>query len=127
MGGQVDMVFETMPTLMGNVKSEKLRFIGVTTNERAKSLPDVATLHEQGVTSFDVTTRYVLLAPKGTPKEILAKLSGAMKQAAQVPAVQQAMAGQGAIAVPSSPDDTNSALSDEVAIWAEVVSNADLK
>ena len=91
MGGQVDMVFETMPTLMGNVKSDKLRFIGVTTKERAKSLPDVATLHEQGVTDFDINTRYVLLAPKGTPKEILVKLSDAMKQAAQVSAVQEAI------------------------------------
>ncbi len=127
MGGQVDMVFETMPALMGNVKSEKLRFIGVTTKERAKSLPRIATLHEQGVTNFDINTRYVLLAPKGTPKEILSKLSDAMKQAAQVAAVQDAMAGQGALAVPSSPGDTDSALSAEVAIWADVVSNADLK
>lgn len=126
-GGQVDMVFDTMPTLMGHVSNTKLRFLAVTTKDRAQSLPDVPTLQEQGVEQFDVSTRYVLLAPKGTPEAILQRLSDAMKQAATVPSVQKAMAGQGANAVPSSPNETYDALGQEVAIWSEVVSQADLK
>ena len=126
-GGQVDMVFDTMPTLMGHVKNEKLRFLAVTTKDRAKSLPNVPTLQEEGVKDFDVSTRYVLLAPKGTPEAIRTKLYEAMKQAAQDPALQKAMASQGADAVPSAPADTYQALSNEVAIWRDVVENADLK
>ncbi len=126
-GGQVDMVFDTMPTLMGHVHNKKLRFLAVTTKERAKSLPDVPTLQEEGVKDFDVSTRYVLLAPKGTPEAIRTKLYEAMKQAAQEPSVQKAMASQGADAVPSSPAETYEALSKEVAIWSDVVKNADLK
>ncbi|SHH09958.1 Bug family tripartite tricarboxylate transporter substrate binding protein [Pollutimonas bauzanensis] len=126
-GGQVDMVFDTMPTLMGHVHNEKLRFLAVTTKERAKSLPDVPTLQEEGVKDFDVSTRYVLLAPKGTPEAIRAKLYEAMKQAALAPSVQKAMASQGADAVPSAPAETYEALSKEVAIWSDVVKNADLK
>jgi len=126
-GGQVDMVFDTMPTLMGHVGSPRLRFLAVTTRERTKSLPDVPTLQEEGVAGFDVSTRYVLLAPKGTPEPILNRLSDAMKQAAKEPSVQAAMEGQGADAVPSAPGETFEALIQEVAIWSEVVSKADLK
>ena len=126
-GGQVDLIFDTMPTLMGHVKNPKLRFIGITTSERSSSLPEVPTLQEQGVKDFDISTRYVLLAPKGTPKDILDRLSDAMKQAAQVSSVQSAMSTQGADAVPSSPSETNQALQEEVAIWTEVVKNANLK
>src|SRR5690606_23729030 len=126
-GGQVDMVFDTMPTLMGHVENKKLRFLAVTTKDRAKSLPDVPTLLEEGVKDFDVSTRYVLLAPKGTPESIRTQLSDAMKQAAKEPSVQKAMASQGAEAVPSAPDETFQALSNEVDIWSDVVKNADLK
>lgn len=126
-GGQVDMVFDTMPTLMGHVENNKLRFLAVTTKDRAKSLPDVPTLQEEGVKDFDVSTRYVLLAPKGTPEAIRTQLSDAMQQAAKEPSVQKAMAGQGAEAVPSAPDETYQALSAEVDIWSDVVKNADLK
>lgn len=126
-GGQVDMVFDTMPTLMGHVDNAKLRFLAVTTKDRTKSLPNVPTLQEEGVKNFDVSTRYVLLAPKGTPEPIRKQVSDAMKKAANEPSVQKAMAGQGADAVPSAPDETYQALSAEVAIWADVVKNADLK
>lgn len=126
-GGQVDMVFDTMPTLMGQVNNPKLRFIAVTTSERSASLPAVPTLQEQGVADFDVSTRYVLLAPRGAPSEIVDRLSSAMKQAAQLPNVQEAMKGQGANAVPTSPGDTDAALREEIAIWADVVKQADLK
>src|SRR5690606_37718323 len=53
-GGQVDMVFDTMPTLMGHVDNAKLRFLAVTTKDRTKSLPNVPTLQEEGVKNFDV-------------------------------------------------------------------------
>ena len=126
-GGQVDLVFDTMPTLMGQVNNPKLRFIGVTTAERSASLPDVPTLQEQGVENFDVSTRYVLLAPRGTPSGIIERLSQAMKQAAAVPNLQEAMKVQGADAVPTSPADTDTALRKEIAVWSDVVKHADLK
>lgn len=126
-GGQVDMVFDTMPTLMGHANNPKLRFLAVTTKERAASLPDIPTLEEQGVNDFDVSTRYVLLAPSGTPKAIVEQLSQAMKQAAEIPSVQEAMVNQGADVLPTSPADTDKALIDEVGIWSSVVKNANLE
>ncbi|MCD0504249.1 Bug family tripartite tricarboxylate transporter substrate binding protein [Bordetella petrii] len=127
MGGQVDMVFDTMPTLVAQIGNKKLRFIGVTTQERTPLLPDVPTLQEQGVDNYNVSTRYAMLVPKGTPDEVVQRLADAMKQAAQVPSVQKAMAGQGASAVPTTARQTDQALADEIAIWADVVKNANLK
>lgn len=126
-GGQVDLVFDTMPTLMGHANNPKLRFIAVTTAERSPSLPDVPTLKEQGIDDFDVSTRYVLLAPRGTPSDVVERLSQAMKQAATDAKLQESMKGQGAAAVPTSPGETDKALRDEIAIWADVVKNANLK
>lgn len=127
LGGQVDMVFDTMPTLMSQVKNKKLRFLAVTTKDRAASLPDVPTMQEEGVKGYDVSTRYVLLAPQNTPKAIVQRMSQAMQQAGKLPAVQKAMVDQGARAQPTSPADTDQALRDEVAIWSDVVKNAKLK
>ncbi|WP_028353038.1 tripartite tricarboxylate transporter substrate binding protein [Bordetella petrii] len=127
MGGQVDMVFDTMPTLMSQVANPKLRFIGVTTAARAPALPDVPTLQEQGIAGYDLSTRYAMLAPRDTPDQVVQRLSAAMRQAAGLPSVRQAMAGQGATAVPTTPQQTDQALRDEIAIWADVVKNADLK
>lgn len=127
LGGQVDMVFDTMPTLMSQVKNKKLRFLAVTTKDRAATLPDVPTIQEEGIKGYDVSTRYVLLAPGNTPKAIVQRMSQAMQQAAKLPSVQKAMADQGAQAQPTSPADTDQALRDEVAIWSDVVKNANLK
>lgn len=127
LGGQVDIVFDTMPTLMGHAGNENIRFLAVTTAERAASLPDIPTLQEEGVTDFDVSTRYVLVAPKGTPVHILERLSGAMQQAAEQAGVQAAMKSQGADALTMTPAATYAALGDEVAIWKDVAAAAKLE
>jgi|SRR5690625_239161 len=127
LGGQVDIIFDTMPTLMGQIDNKNMRFLAVTTAERTLSLPNVPTLQEEGIADFDISTRYVLLAPQGTPAPILARLSDAMKQAAQQDEVQAAMESQGADALTMDPDETYAALVDEVAIWGEVVSAAKLE
>lgn len=127
LGGQVDIIFDTMPTLMGHIDNQDMRFLAVTTTERASLLPDVPTLQEEGIADFDISTRYVLLAPQGTPAPILAQLSDAMQQAAKLEEVQAAMESQGADALTMSPEATDDALIDEVSIWEEVVSKAKLE
>ncbi|NYT59325.1 tripartite tricarboxylate transporter substrate binding protein [Alcaligenaceae bacterium] len=127
MGGQVDMVFETMPTLMGQVNNPKLRFIAVTTKERAPTLPDVPTLAEEGVKGVDLSTRYAVLAPKGTPPDVLKTLSDAMVKSAASESLQRAALKQGVAAVPSTPEETDKALVAEVSIWSEVVDKANLR
>lgn len=124
LGGQVDIVFETTPTLLPHIKSDKVRFLAVTTASRVPQLPDVPTLKESGVKNFDLSTRYALMAPKGTPADILAKISNAMGKIAQSDHVKNALLVQGAVAQPTSPAETDEALASEVAVWGEVIERA---
>lgn len=126
LGGQVDIVFETMPTILPHAKSDKLRFLAVTTAERTPALPDVPTLKEEGIANFDLSTRYALMAPKGTEPAILEKVASAMASVAQMDAVKEALANQGTVAVPTSPSDTDKALSNEVSVWGDVIERAEL-
>lgn len=121
LGGQIDMVIETLPALLPQVASGKIRLLGVTTATRATALPDLPTLMEQGVKDYSVATAYALLAPAGTPPEVVEKLSAGMQKAAAMPSVQQAALKLGADAVATSPADTSRVLKQEVARWADVV------
>ncbi len=121
LGGQIDMVFETLPALLPQAASGKIRLLGVTTAKRATALPDLPTLMEQGVQNYSVATAYALLAPAGTPKAIVDKLSTGMQRAAALPAVQQAALKLGADAVATTPAGTDQVLKQEVGRWADVV------
>ncbi len=121
LGGQIDMVIETLPVLLPQVASGKIRLLGVTTATRATALPDLPTLMEQGVKDYSVATTYALLAPAGTPQPVIDKLSVGMQKAAAMPSVQQAALKLGADTVASSPADTSQVLKQEIARWAEVV------
>nr|WP_315527977.1 tripartite tricarboxylate transporter substrate binding protein [uncultured Achromobacter sp.] len=121
LGGQIDMVIETLPALLPQVASGKIRLLGVTTATRATALPDLPTLMEQGVKDYSVATAYALLAPAGTPPAIVDKLSAGMQKAAAMASVQQAALKLGADAVATSPADTSRVLKQEVARWADVV------
>lgn len=121
LGGQIDMVIETLPALLPQVASGKIRLLGVTTATRATALPDLPTLMEQGVKDYSVTTAYALLAPAGTPPAVVDKLSAGMQKAAATASVQQAALKLGADAVATSPAETSRVLKQEVARWADVV------
>lgn len=121
LGGQIDMVIETLPALLPQVASGKIRLLGVTTAKRATALPDLPTLMEQGVKDYSVATAYALLAPAGTPAAVVDKLSAGMQKAAAMASVQQAALKLGADAVATSPADTSRVLKQEVARWGEVV------
>ncbi|MDR6600814.1 tripartite-type tricarboxylate transporter receptor subunit TctC [Achromobacter deleyi] len=121
LGGQIDMVIETLPALLPQVASGKIRLLGVTTSTRATALPDLPTLMEQGVKDYSVATTYALLAPAGTPPAVVEKLSAGMQKAAAMASVQEAALKLGADAVATSPADTSRVLKQEVARWADVV------
>ncbi len=121
LGGQIDMVIETLPALLPQVASGKIRLLGVTTAKRATALPDLPTLMEQGVKDYSVATTYALLAPAGTPPAVVDKLSDGMRRAAAMPSVQQAALKLGADAIATTPADTSQMLKQETSRWADVV------
>ncbi|HCL84929.1 MAG TPA: MFS transporter [Comamonadaceae bacterium] len=120
-GGQVHFMFDNMPSAWPHVQSGKLRALAVTTRKRSPSAPDVPTMEESGIAPFDVTSWFGLLAPKGTPPEIVARLNKVMNEAFDKPAVQQAYAKLGAVAEKNTPQDFARFIDAEVKGWAPVV------
>lgn len=96
MAGQVQMMAESVPQAAQYVKAGKLRALAVTSRERSNALPEVPTLIEAGLKDFEVVGFYGVLAPAGTPKPVLEKLSAAFKGTLESPEIRQKMVAQGA-------------------------------
>lgn len=94
--GQVQMSFDTMPSVIGQIKAGKLRAIAVTSAKRSSSLPDTPTLAEAGLKGFDVSTWYGLFMPKGTPTAIVTKVNAEVNKLLAMPEVRDAIQTQGA-------------------------------
>lgn len=96
--GHVDILYASVSSAAPLIASGNLRPLAVTSAARLEALPGVPTVAEAGVAGFDVTSWYGMWAPKGTPPEIVAKLNAAMRQASRMPAVQQRLQANAAIA-----------------------------
>lgn len=127
LGGQIDLVFETLPALASQIGSGKIRILALTSDQRSGLLPDVATLKESGFPDFNVTTYYGMLAPRSTPASIVAQLSKAMQEIARMPEVRQTLQRQGAEAFASSPEQTTRIIEAELAKWGEVQKTAQVQ
>ncbi|AHG64715.1 Bug family tripartite tricarboxylate transporter substrate binding protein [Advenella mimigardefordensis] len=124
LGGQIDMVIETLTTLYPQMNSGKIKFLAVSTADRVKTIPDVPTLTELDIKDYVLTTNYGLLTPSGTPKAIVDKMSEAMQTIAARKDVQDKLVESGANAYASTPDDTNRLLLEEVRKWSDVATRA---
>jgi tripartite-type tricarboxylate transporter receptor subunit TctC len=120
-GGQVQFMFDNMPSAWPHAQSGKLRALAVTTSERSKSAPDLPTMQESGFAGFDVSSWFGLLAPAGTPPEVITKLNAAMQKALDNPAVQTSYDKLGAVAVKTTPAEFGAFIKSEVEGWAPVV------
>ena len=120
-GGQVQYMFDNMPSAWPHVQGGKLRALAVTTRQRSPSAPDVPTMEESGVAPFDVTSWFGLVAPKGTPKAVQDRINQVVNAAFDKPEIKQAYAKLGAIAEKNSLQDFSRFILDEVNSWAPVV------
>jgi tripartite-type tricarboxylate transporter receptor subunit TctC len=119
--GEVDMTFANIPAILQHVKSGRLRPLASTGSKRAELMPDVPTMKEAGVNGVEVTVWYGVLAPSGTPREIIDFLGKTISKAAHAPEIRQRLAEQGAEPVGNTPEEFSKLLREEVAKWAEVV------
>lgn len=126
-GGQVHMMFDSMPSAMPFIKAGKLRALAVTTDKRVQALPDVATIAESGYPGFDISTWYGLWAPKGTPDAIVAKLADAAARALKLPAVAEQYGGMGAVPVGSTPAEFTRYNASESVKWTDIVRKSGAK
>lgn len=93
MAGEVDMMFENLPSVLGQIQGNAVKALAVTTTTRSKALPDVPTLAELGIAGFDVSAWYGVAAPAGTPAAVIARMEQALQKVLAVPEVVNAMAG----------------------------------
>ena len=127
MAGQVQFMAESIPQAASYHKQGKVRALAVTSRERNPALPDVPTVIESGIKGFEVVGFYGFLAPAGTPKEAVNKLSDAFKQVLQMPDVRNRMVSQGADPAFMGADDFAAFLASEMPRWAEVVKKSGAK
>ncbi|WP_353235421.1 tripartite tricarboxylate transporter substrate binding protein [Diaphorobacter ruginosibacter] len=121
MSGQADLMFDTMLSSMPFVKSGKLKAIAVTSSERSPSAPDIPTIAESGLPGYEAIAWNGILAPAGTPREIVERLNTELKKVLQSPDVKQRFDAQGFAAQWNSPQDFGHFLNAEVDKWAKVV------
>ena len=121
LGGEVEMTFANIPAISSHVKSKRLRALANAGTKRSDQMREVPTLKESGIDGVEVVVWYGVLAPAGTPKEIVSSLSNAIAKAARTPDVRQRLLDQGAEPVGNSPDEFAKLMREEVGRWAEVV------
>jgi tripartite-type tricarboxylate transporter receptor subunit TctC len=119
--GEVDLSFANIPSIQAHVKSGRLRALATAAAKRDPQLPDVPTMTEAGVEGVEVVVWYGVLAPAGTPREIVNTLAGAIARATRDADVRRRMLEQGAAPVGNTPEEFAKLLREEVARWAEVV------
>ena len=105
MAGNVNMIFASVLETSGFIKAGKLKALAITSKARVSAMPDVPTLEESGVNGAESGSWIGLLAPAGTPKEIIDKVSQSIQQAVAAPDIQQQLLTQGAVAKGGSPAD----------------------
>jgi tripartite-type tricarboxylate transporter receptor subunit TctC len=120
-GGQVDIMFDNLPSCIEQVKAGNLRALAVTSASRSAALPEVPTLAESGLAGFDATSWFALFAPKGTPPEITNKLNQEVRKVLATPELQKRFADLGGEIKPMSPDELMAYVRSEHAKWAAAV------
>ena len=124
MGGQIQAMFDNLVALMPHFKSGKLIPIAVTTSKRHPQLLDVPTLSEAGVKGFEAVAWFGIVAPPGTPKDIINKLNIEIVKILNTPEIRQRLIDGGSDVIGNSPDDADRFLKSEIKKWGVVVRSA---
>jgi tripartite-type tricarboxylate transporter receptor subunit TctC len=121
-GGQMDVMFDNLPSAMQLIKSGKLKALAVTSAQRSAALPDVPTIEEAaGLKGFEATSWFGLLAPAGTPADIVNRVQQEVARALNTPAIKEKMLAQGAIPSGNTPAEFARLIESEHTKWAQVV------
>jgi len=125
---QVDVMFDNLPSSMALIKSGKLKAFAVTSAQRSGALPDIPTVEEAGpIKGFEASSWFGLLAPAGTPPEVVRLLQQETAKALNLPAVKAKLLSQGAIPSGNTPEEFTALIDAEIRKWAPVVKHSSAK
>ncbi len=125
-GGQVEVMFDAVTTMAEQIKAGKVKAIATTGKVRSDVLPDVPTMAEAGLAGYEATLWLGLMAPKGTPKDVVDKLNAAVSKIASQPDVKQLWNKQGAAPLVMTPAVFDKYVQDDIAKWARVIKTANI-
>jgi tripartite-type tricarboxylate transporter receptor subunit TctC len=121
LAGQIDIMFDNMPSAIQHVRAGKLRPLAVTTAKRSPELPNVPTIAEAGVPGYEATSWFGMFAPAGTPATVVTRLNTALVKVLADPEVKKKLAEQGAQPYSEKPEQFAAFIRGETAKWSKVV------
>lgn len=127
LSGQTQVMFANISDVLAQVKAGRLRALAVTTAKRSAVVPELPTLSESGLPGFDVSTWQAVLAPAGTPREIVVRLNAEIARIMALPEIKERFLSFGTDAAASTPEQLGQFLRDEVAKIAKVVKDVGAK
>ncbi len=127
LSGEISMIFGEPATVVQQIKAGRVRAIAVTSPKRALALPDLPTIAESGVPGYEVTSWNAILAPAGTPKDIITRLNTEFNKIIAVPDMRQRLIDNGFEPVGGTPEKAGEKIHSEIAKWAPVVKAAGIK
>ena len=127
LGGQVHLMFDNTPNVLPHVKAGKLRALGSSGTKRSALTPDVPTVAEAGVAGYEVTVWFGLVAPAGTPREVIQKLNAEVTRILAMPDVRERFLAQGVEPQGSTPEQFGEHIRAQMAKWKKVVEDAGVK
>jgi tripartite-type tricarboxylate transporter receptor subunit TctC len=119
--GQVDLMFDQLPSSLAQVQGGRLKAVAVTSRQRTSVAPDIPTIAESGLPAFEATSWWAVFAPPKTPPEIVAKLNATIQQALTDPKLLETFAAMGLEVWKSTPEELAKLLVDERAKWQKVI------
>jgi tripartite-type tricarboxylate transporter receptor subunit TctC len=127
LAGNVHLVFIGIPAAAPHIKAGKLRALALVAPKRSSALPDVPTVAEAGLRDFEVTTWYGVLAPAGTPKNIVLRLNAELVKIMHSPELKEKLTATGTEPLTSTPEEFAAYIQREIAKWGEVIRKAGVK
>ena len=126
-GGQIQVLFTGAPAVMGQIKSGQVRALAVSSPKRMDALPDLPTVADAGYKDFEADQWYGVVAPTGTPKDIVAKLNSQINQSLNSAELKTRLNNEGAVATPNTPEVFGSLIQSEIARWKPVIQSGRVK
>jgi tripartite-type tricarboxylate transporter receptor subunit TctC len=128
LSGQIQVMFTGAPALVGHIKSGSLRALAVSSPKRLDALPDLPTVNEAlGLKNFEADQWYGVVAPNGTPRDVVMKLNSTINAALSSDAMKARLNSEGAIATPTTPEAYGQLISSEIARWKPVMTSGRVK
>jgi len=127
LAGQVDVMFDNLPNVIQHVRAGKMKALGVTTAKRSALAPEVPSIAEAGVPGYDLSVWFGVLAPAGTPREILQRLNTEIVKILQSADVKERFFKQGVDVQTSTPEQFDAFVKSEVGRWAKVIKEAGIR